>query len=151
MSDYRNISIRNKRATYDFEILDTYIAGIVLTGTEIKSLRLGKASLTDCYCYFNNGELFVRGMNIAEYHWGTYNNHMPKRDRKLLLTRKELLKLQRSLQDKGLSIVGLKLFINEKGLAKLQIGLGRGRKSYDKREYIKERDAHKEISQVFRK
>lgn len=151
MSDYRNISIRNKRATYDFEILDTYIAGIVLTGTEIKSLRLGKASLTDCYCYFNNGELFVRGMNIAEYHWGTYNNHMPKRDRKLLLTHKELLKLQRSLQDKGLSIVGLKLFINEKGLAKLQIGLGRGRKSYDKREYIKERDARKEISQVFRK
>ena len=151
MSDYRNISIRNKRATYDFEILDTYIAGIVLTGTEIKSLRLGKASLTDCYCYFNNGELFVRGMNIAEYHWGTYNSNMPKRDRKLLLTRKELLKLQRSLQDKGLSIVGLKLFINEKGLAKLQIGLGRGRKSYDKREYIKERDARKEISQVFRK
>lgn len=115
MSDYRNISIRNKRATYDFEILDTYIAGIVLTGTEIKSLRLGKASLTDCYCYFNNGELFVRGMNISEYHWGTYNNHMPKRDRKLLLNRKELLKLQRSLQDKGLSVVGLKLFINERG------------------------------------
>ena len=111
MSDYRNISIRNKRATYDFEILDTYIAGIVLTGTEIKSLRLGKASLTDCYCYFHNGELFVRGMNIAEYHWGTYNNHIPKRDRKLLLNRKELVKLQRSLQDKGLSVVGLKLFI----------------------------------------
>ncbi len=151
MSDYRNISIRNKRATYDFEILDTYIAGIVLTGTEIKSLRLGKASLTDCYCYFNNGELFVRGMNISEYHWGTYNNHMPKRDRKLLLNRKELLKLQRSLQDKGLSVVGLKLFINERGLAKLQIGLGKGRKSFDKREYIKERDARKEISQIFRK
>ena len=151
MSDYRNISIRNKRATYDFEILDTYIAGIVLTGTEIKSLRLGKASLTDCYCYFNNGELFVRGMNISEYHWGTYNNHMPKRDRKLLLNRKELLKLQRSLQDKGLSVVGLTLFINERGLAKLQIGLGKGRKSFDKREYIKERDARKEISQVFRK
>lgn len=151
MSDYRNISIRNKRATYDFEILDTYIAGIVLTGTEIKSLRLGKASLTDCYCYFNNGELFVRGMNISEYHWGTYNNHMPKRDRKLLLNRKELLKLQRSLQDKGLSVVGLKLFINERGLAKFQIGLGKGRKSFDKREYIKERDARKEISQVFRK
>ena len=151
MSDYRNISIRNKRATYDFEILDTYIAGIVLTGTEIKSLRLGKASLTDCYCCFNNGELFVRGMNISEYHWGTYNNHMPKRDRKLLLNRKELLKLQRSLQDKGLSVVGLKLFINERGLAKLQIGLGKGRKSFDKREYIKERDARKEISQVFRK
>ena len=151
MSDYRNISIRNKRATYDFEILDTYIAGIVLTGTEIKSLRLGKASLTDCYCYFHNGELFVRGMNIAEYHWGTYNNHIPKRDRKLLLNRKELVKLQRSLQDKGLSVVGLKLFINERGFAKLQIGLGKGRKSFDKREYTKERDSRKEIAQVFRK
>ena len=151
MSDYRNISIRNKRATYDFEILDTYIAGIVLTGTEIKSLRLGKASLTDCYCYFHNGELFVRGMNIAEYHWGTYNNHIPKRDRKLLLNRKELVKLQRSLQDKGLSVVGLKLFINERGFAKLQIGLGKGRKSFDKREYIQERDSRKEIAQVFRK
>ena len=151
MSDYRNISIRNKRATYDFEILDTYIAGIVLTGTEIKSLRLGKASLTDCYCYFHNGELFVRGMNIAEYHWGTYNNHIPKRDRKLLLNRKELVKLQRSLQDKGLSVVGLKLFINERGFAKLQIGLGKGRKSFDKREYIKELDSRKEIAQVFRK
>ena len=147
MSDYRNISIRNKRATYDFEILDTYIAGIVLTGTEIKSLRLGKASLTDCYCYFHNGELFVRGMNIAEYHWGTYNNHIPKRDRKLLLNRKELVKLQRSLQDKGLSVVGLKLFINERGFAKLQIGLGKGRKSFDKREYIKERDSRKEIAE----
>ena len=151
MSDYRNISIRNKRATYDFEILDTYIAGIVLTGTEIKSLRLGKESLTDCYSYFHNGELFVRGMNIAENHWGTYNNHIPKRDRKLLLNRKELVKLQRSLQDKGLSVVGLKLFINERGFAKLQIGLGKGRKSFANREYIKERDSRKEIAQVFRK
>ena len=84
MNEQKNISIRNKRATYDYEILDTYVAGIVLSGTEIKSLRLGKASLTDCYCYFHNGELFVRGMNIAEYHWGSYNNHAPKRDRKLL-------------------------------------------------------------------
>ena len=151
MSDYRNISIRNKRATYDFEILDTYIAGIVLTGTEIKSLRLGKASLTDCYCYFHNGELFVRGMNIAEYHWGTYNNHIPKRDRKLLLNRKELVKLQRSLQDKGLSVVGLKLFINERGFAKLQIGLGKDRKRFYKREYNKERDSSKENAQVVRK
>ena len=134
MNDGKNISIKNKRATYDYEMLDTYVAGIVLSGTEIKSLRLGKASLTDCYCYFNDHELFVRGMNISEYHWGSYNNHMPKRDRKLLLQRRELAKLERALQDKGLTIVGLKLFINDKGLAKLQIGLGRGRKSYDKRE-----------------
>ena len=151
MSDFRNISIRNKRATYDYEILDTWTAGIVLSGTEIKSLRLGKASLTDCYCYFNDGELFVRGMNISEYHWGTYNNHMPKRDRKLLLNRKELVKIERALQDKGLTVIGLKLFINERGLAKLQIGLGKGRKSFDKREYIKEKDAKREMDRVFRK
>ena len=151
MNEQKNISIRNKRATYDYEILDTYVAGIVLSGTEIKSLRLGKASLTDCYCYFHNGELFVRGMNIAEYHWGSYNNHAPKRDRKLLLQRKELEKLGRSLQDKGLTVVGLKLFINERGLAKLHIGLAKGRKSYDKREYIKEKDARREMDRVFRK
>ena len=160
MNEQKNISIRNKRATYDYEILDTYVAGIVLSGTEIKSLRLGKASLTDCYCYFHNGELFVRGMNIAEYHWGSYNNHAPKRDRKLLLQRKELEKLlnrreldklQRAGQDKGLTIVGLRLFLNERGLAKLQIGLAKGRKSYDKREYIKEKDARREMDRVFRK
>ena len=132
MNEQKNISIRNKRATYDYEILDTYVAGIVLSGTEIKSLRLGKASLTDCYCYF-------------------HNNHAPKRDRKLLLQRKELEKLGRSLQDKGLTVVGLKLFINERGLAKLQIGLAKGRKSYDKREYIKEKDARREMDRVFRK
>ena len=137
MNDGKNISIKNKRATYDYEMLDTYVTGIVLSGTEIKSLRLGKASLTDCYCYFNDHELFVRGMNISEYHWGSYNNHMPKRDRKLLLQRRELAKLERALQDKG--------------LAKLQIGLGRGRKSYDKREYIKEKDARRELERVFRK
>ena len=126
MNEQKNISIRNKRATYDYEILDTYVAGIVLSGTEIKSLRLGKASLTDCYCYFHNGELFVRGMNIAEYHWGSYNNHAPKRDRKLLLQRKELEKLGRSLQDKGLTVVGLKLFINERGAGQAADRTGQG-------------------------
>ena len=141
MTDYKSVNIKNKRATFDYEIIDTYIAGIVLRGTEIKSLRLGKASLTDCYCYMDRGELYVRGMNISEYDWGTYNNHQPKRDRKLLLQRKELNKLSRSLQDKGLTVVGQRLFINERGLAKLQIGLARGRKSYDKREYIKDKDA----------
>lgn len=151
MSDYRNISIRNKRATYDFEILDTYIAGIVLTGTEIKSLRLGKASLTDCYCYFHNGELFVRGMNIAEYHWGTYNNHSPKRDRKLLLEKRELARLARASQDAGLTIVGLRMFINERGLAKVVIGLARGRKSFDKREYLKEKDAKRDMDHAMKK
>ena len=151
MEGQKKISIKNKRATYDYEIIDTYVAGIVLSGTEIKSLRLGKASLTDCYCYFDAHELFVRGMNISEYHWGSYNNHMPKRDRKLLLQRKELNKLERALQDKGLTVVGLKLFIDERGLAKLQIGLARGRKHYDKREYIKEKDVRREMDRIFRK
>ena len=150
MSDYKNINIRNKRATFDYEILDTWIAGIVLSGTEIKSLRLGKASLVDCYCYFHNGELYVRGMNISEYHWGTYNNHQPRRDRKLLLSRKELNKLERASQDNGLTIVGMKLFINDRGLAKLQIGLARGRKNYDKREYIKEKDTKREMDRFLK-
>ncbi len=151
MSDQKNISIKNKRATFDYEILERFVAGIVLTGTEIKSLRLGKASLTDCYCYIHNGELFVRGMNISEYHWGTYNNHAPKRERKLLLNRKEINKLVRATQDNGVTIVGLKLFINDRGLAKLEIGLAKGRKNYDKREYIKEKDAKRELDRVFRK
>ncbi len=151
MADYKNISIKNKRATFDYEILDTYTAGIVLSGTEIKSLRLGKASLTDSYCYFHEHELFLRGMNISEYHWGTYNNHIPKRDRKLLLHRKELSKMERALQDKGLTIVGLKVFINEKGFAKIVIGIAKGRKSFDKREYIKEKDAKREMDRYMKK
>ena len=151
MTDYKSVNIKNKRATFDYEIIDTYVAGIVLRGTEIKSLRLGKASLTDCYCYMDRGELYVRGMNISEYDWGTYNNHQPKRDRKLLLQRKELNKLSRSLQDKGLTVVGQRLFINERGLAKLQIGLARGRKSYDKREYIKDKDAKREMDRAMAK
>ena len=151
MTDYNNINIKNKRAFFDYEIIDTYVAGIVLTGTEIKSIRLGKASLVDCYCYFHQGELYVRGMNVAEYHWGTYNNHQPKRDRKLLLNKKELNKIERALQDKGLTVVGLKLFLNEKGLAKLQIGIAKGRKNYDKREYIKEKDAKRELDRAMKR
>lgn len=150
MADYKNINIRNKRATFDYEILEEYVAGIVLVGTEIKSLRLGKASLVDSYCYFERGELWVRNVNIAEYTWGTCNNHVPKRDRKLLLNRKELNKLQRSLQDRGLTVVGLHLFINDRGLAKIAIGLARGRKTYDKREYIKQNDAKREMDKVMK-
>lgn len=150
MADYKNINIRNKRATFDYEILEEYVAGIVLVGTEIKSLRLGKASLVDSYCYFERGELWVRNVNIAEYTWGTCNNHVPKRDRKLLLNRKELNKLQRSLQDRGLTVVGLRLFINDRGLAKIAIGLARGRKTYDKREYIKQNDAKREMDKVMK-
>ncbi len=151
MGDYKNINIRNKRAIFDYEIIEEFIAGVVLVGTEIKSIRLGKASLTDSYCYFNDGELWIRGVNIAEYGWGTCNNHTPKRDRKLLLNRKELNKLQRSLQDRGLTVVGLRLFLNERGFAKIVIGLARGRKAYDKREYLKENDAKREMDKAMKK
>lgn len=151
MADYRNISIKNRRATFDYEIIESFVAGIVLTGTEIKSIRLGKASMVDSYCYFDRSELWIKGMNIAEYHWGTYNNHMPKRDRKLLLNKRELNKLERALQDNGLTVVGLKLFLNDRGLAKVEIGLARGRKRYDKREYIKEKDAKREMDRVMKR
>jgi SsrA-binding protein len=148
MSDQKNINIKNKRATFDYEIIEEWTAGIVLTGTEIKSLRLGKASLVDSYCFFDRGELWLRGLNISLYHWGTYNNHQPKRDRKLLLNARELRKLERAAQDVGLTIVALRLFINDRGLAKVAIGLARGRKSYDKREYIKEKDAKREMDRL---
>ena len=151
MTDFKNINIRNKRATFDYEILEEYVAGVVLVGTEIKSIRLGKASLTERYCYFDKGELWLRGMNVAEYGWGTCNNHAPRRDRKLLLQRKELNKLQRALQDRGLTIVALRLFLSEKGLAKVVIGLARGRKSYDKREYIKANDAKREMDKAMKR
>jgi SsrA-binding protein len=148
MSDYKSINIRNKRAYFNYEILEEFVAGIQLAGTEIKSLRLGKASLVDCYCYFNRGELFVKGMNIAEYDWGNLNNHAPRRDRKLLLNRRELQKLERASQDKGVTIVGLRVFINDRGFAKLAIGLAKGKKEYDKRETIKARDTKRELDSI---
>lgn len=148
MSDYKSINIRNKRAYFNYEILEEFVAGIQLAGTEIKSLRLGKASLVDCYCYFNRGELFVKGMNIAEYDWGNLNNHAPRRDRKLLLNRRELQKLERASQDKGVTIVGLRMFINDRGFAKLVIGLAKGKKEYDKRETIKARDTKRELDSI---
>ncbi len=150
MADFKNINIRNRRATFDYEILDEYVAGVVLVGTEIKSIRMGKASMTESYCYFDRGELWIKGMNIAEYHWGSINNHVPKRDRKLLLNKKELTKLERGLQDKGLTVVGLKLFLNDRGLAKVVIGLAKGRKSYDKREYLKAGDAKREMDKAMK-
>ncbi len=150
MSDYKNINIRNRRATFDYEILEEFVAGVVLVGTEIKSIRMGKASLTESYCYVERGELWIKGMNIAEYHWGSCNNHIPKRDRKLLLNRKEINKLERSLQDKGLTVVGLRMFLNDRGLAKVVVGLAKGRKSYDKREYLKANDAKREMDKAMK-
>ena len=151
MNEQKKINVRNKRATFDYEILEEFTAGIVLAGTEIKSIRAGKVSMVDTFCYFDRGELWVRGINIAEYAWGTCNNHAPRRDRKLLLQRKELNKLQRALQDRGLTIVALRLFLSEKGLAKVVIGLARGRKSYDKREYLKENDARREMDKAMKR
>ncbi|MBR5511369.1 MAG: SsrA-binding protein SmpB [Bacteroidaceae bacterium] len=145
-----SINIKNKRATFDYVISDTYTAGIVLTGTEIKSIRLGKASLVDTYCVFTGDELWVKNMYVAEYFYGSYNNHTARRDRKLLLERKELRKLKQSVKSPGFTIVPTRLFINERGLAKLVIGLARGKHEYDKRESIKERDDKREMDRIKR-
>ena len=145
------INIKNKRASFDYELLDTYQAGIVLTGTEIKSIRLGKASLVDTFCFFNNGELWVKNMYIAEYFYGTYNNHQARRDRKLLLTKKELQKLQRLSKESGFSVIPTKIYINDKGLAKIIIAVAKGKKVYDKRESIKEREDKRQMDRAFKR
>ena len=139
------VEIKNRRASFDYEFVERFTAGIVLSGTEIKSIRAGKASLVDSYCYFVGGELFVRNMNVAEYWWGSYNRHDPKRDRKLLLNKRELRKLQRATREKGMTIVAIKIFISEKGYAKLDIALARGKREFDKRESIKEKDMRREM------
>jgi len=143
-------NIRNKRASFDYEFLEEYNAGLVLTGTEIKSIRAGKASLGDAYCYFHRGELWVKGMHIAEYKLGTYYNHEEKRERKLLLTHKELVKLERKVKETGLTIVPVRVFLNEKGYAKLRIALARGKKEYDKRETLKLKDAKKDMDRAMK-
>lgn len=139
------IKIKNRKAFFEYFILDKYVAGIVLTGTEIKSIREGKVSLEESFCAFKEDELFVVNMHIAEYKFGTYNNHEPKHDRKLLLNRKELKKLHNKIKEKGFTIIPIILFVNEKGLAKLEIGLAKGKKLYDKRESIKTKDTKRDI------
>lgn len=146
-----DIVIKNKRATFDYELIDKYQAGIVLVGTEIKSIRLGKASLVDTFCYFNNEELWVKNMNVSEYFYGTYNNHLPKRDRKLLLTKRELSKLRRQTKETGFTIVPTKLFFNEKGYAKLEIAVAKGKKEYDKRESLKEKDDRRQMDRALKR
>ncbi|MBR5475746.1 MAG: SsrA-binding protein [Bacteroidaceae bacterium] len=145
-----NVNIKNRRASFDYLVIDTYTAGIVLTGTEIKSIRQSKASLVDTYCIFIGNELWVKNMHIAEYFYGSYNNHAARRDRKLLLERKELRKLQQAAKNPGFTIVPMRLFINEKGLAKVVIALARGKHEYDKRESIKERDDKREMDRIKR-
>ena len=145
------ITIKNKRASFDYELLETFTAGLVLTGTEIKSIRLGKASLVDTFAIVEHGEVWVKNMYVAEYFFGTYKNHAPRRDRKLLLNRKEIRRLQTATKDRGFTLVPTRLFINERGLAKLVLAIARGKKEYDKRQSIRERDDRREMDRMFKK
>lgn len=143
-----DINIRNKQASFQYELIDKFIAGIVLKGTEIKSIREGKVNLQDGYCYFSNEEIFAKGININPYSQGTYYNHEAARERKLLMKKSELLKLEAKVEEKGLTLVPTRLFINERGFAKLEIALARGKKTHDKRNSIKERDVKRELSRI---
>ena len=145
MAKQNNIQIKNKKAYFEYIILEKYIAGIVLHGTEIKSIRAGKASIVESYCTVQNGEIFVRNMTIAEYDYGTYNNHDPKRDRKLLLNKREIKKIGNKTKESGLTIIPLLLFISPEGYAKLEIALAKGKKMYDKRESLKEKQTRRDL------
>ncbi|MDE5996763.1 MAG: SsrA-binding protein SmpB [Muribaculaceae bacterium] len=147
----KNINIKNRRASFDYEIGDTYTAGIVLTGTEIKSIRSGKASLTDSYCIVDRGEVWVKGMNISEYFYGSYNNHAARRDRKLLLSKKEIAKIEKAISDPGFTLIPLRIFISDRGYAKLVVGVARGKKQYDKRQSIKEREDKRILDRLMKK
>src|SRR4030042_1148685 len=143
-----NIIIRNKKASHDYEFLEKYTAGIKLTGTEIKSIRAGKAALTDSFCLFREGELFIKGMHISEYWWGNLNNHDPLRERKLLLKARELRKIERKVKESGLTVIVIRVFINERGLAKAEIAVSKGKKEYDKRETLKRKDTERELDRL---
>ncbi|MBS1637656.1 MAG: SsrA-binding protein SmpB [Bacteroidetes bacterium] len=145
----QKINIENRRAGFDYSFIEKYVAGLVLTGTEIKSIRQGKAALVDSYCYFSKGELWIKNMHIAEYTEGTHYNHEPNRERKLLLNHSEMVKLQKKLKDQGLTIVPIRLFTSESGYAKLEIALAKGKKQFDKREDIKKRDVEREMKRKF--
>lgn len=145
----KKINIQNKRARFEYELIEQYTAGLVLTGTEIKSIRMGKATITDSFCEFNErGELFVINMNIQEYAWGTHYNHRPKAERKLLMNKRELRKLEKEVKNVGLTIVPLRVFITDKGYAKLVIALAKGKKLYDKRETIKDRENKRDLDRI---
>ena len=144
-----NISIKNKKASFEFEFLEEFVAGIVLFGSEVKSIRNGAASFTDAYCYINNNEIFLKSLHISEYKNASYNQHEPKRDRKLLLTKREIKKLKEKTQEKGLTIVPTKLFVNDKGLIKVGIALARGKKLFDKRASIKRKDEERRMKGEF--
>lgn len=147
----QTINIKNKRATFDYELLDTYTAGIVLTGTEIKSIRIGKGSLVDTYCLIEKGEMWVKNMYIAEYSFGSYNNHSVRRDRKLLLNKKEIKKIEREVKETGNTIVPVRMFLNDRGIAKLVIAVARGKKMYDKRQSLREKDDKRQMDRAMKK
>lgn len=144
------INIKNKKAFFEYEIIDKYVAGIQLQGTEIKSIREGRAGLVDSYCQFFSGELYVKNMHISEYKFGSLNNHESKRERKLLLQKRELDKLERKLKESGLTLVPLRLFMTDRGLAKLEIALAKGKKTFDKRETLKQKDAKRDIDRAMK-
>jgi SsrA-binding protein len=144
------LEIKNKKAGFQYELLDDFVAGIVLTGTEMKSIRNGKASIMEAFCVVRNGEMFIRNMYIAEYENGSYNNHNPRRDRKLLLNRVEIGKVEKKLKDKGLTIIPSKLFVNEKNLAKVRIHVARGKKLHDKRHDLKEKATKREMNRAMK-
>ncbi|HMO32117.1 MAG TPA: SsrA-binding protein [Lacibacter sp.] len=144
------MDLKNRSAFYEYHIEDKLVAGMVLAGTEVKSIREGKVSFADAYCFFHKGELWIKGLHIAEYRLGTTNNHMAVHDRKLLLNKRELKKWETKMREKGFTIVPLRIFFNEKNLAKMEIGLGRGKKLHDKRETIKARDVEREMKKFVR-
>ena len=144
------VNIRNKKSAFDYFFVDNFTAGIVLTGTEIKSIRAGKASLTDSFCYINNGEIWVKGMNISPYFYGSYNNHDAKRDRKLLLNKKEIAKLRGATKQTGFTIIPILVFIDEHGRAKMDIALCRGKKMFDKRQTLKEKEDRREMERAMK-
>lgn len=145
------VNIKNRKASFEYYFVETFTAGIVLTGTEIKSIRLGKASLVDTYCVVINGEMWVKGMSISPYFYGSYNNHVMKRDRKLLLTRREINRLQEATKQPGYTIVPVLVFIDDKGRAKMDIALCRGKKQYDKRMTLKEKEDRREMDRAFKR
>jgi len=139
------MEIKNRSASFDYFIEDKFDAGMMLTGTEVKALRAGMASFNDSYCLFDHGDLYIKGLHISPYEFGSYANHNPTRDRKLLLNKKEILKISQKLKDKGLTIIPLKIYFNERGFAKIQIGIGKGKKTHDKRESIKQKESEREM------
>ena len=144
----KNLEIVNRRAKYEFHFINEYEAGIMLTGTEIKSIRLGHCNLSDAYCYFDKGELWIKSMYVKEYKFGTYSNHEPRRNRKLLLKKSELRKLEKKVKERGFSIIPYRLYLSERNLVKLEIALGQGKRAFDKRNAIKERENKRDLARI---